>query len=198
MSWVGNHATYWLVLLFLVALSNATIVSSNSYLGLEEHNACAEIAHSYAKWTANGGKGNFAGIPGQTAYACLRSMPFRSTLAVQLIDDYMGYLQFHSTIENLKDPPTGYISPPVDLIGGLETVRRKAAANFYTSQYDFDWEINSLISRAHDGHLTVGLCSQEIMHFEHGVPLVSVSGDGLQLPELYTYCGFYRTISIFA
>ena len=76
----------------------------------------------------------------------------------------------------------------MDLIGGLRAIREKGAAGVYTSQYDFDWDINRLISRANDGHLTVDLCSQLIFHFEHGVPLVSVSEDGLKLPRLYTYC----------
>ena len=58
------------------------------------------------------------------------------------------------------------------------------------NQYDFDFDIKYLISRANDGHLSVGLCSLEIMHFEHGVPLVSISTDGVQLPQIYAYCEF--------
>lgn len=85
-------------------------------------------------------------------------------------------------------PPAGYISTSVDLIGGLELIRERVTSHEYENQFDFDWDVNYLISRANDGHLTVGLCSQQIMHFEHGVPLVSVSDDGRELPQLYTYC----------
>ncbi|KAE8364651.1 hypothetical protein BDV27DRAFT_145154 [Aspergillus caelatus] len=118
------------------------------------------------------GRKKIFGIPGDLAYDCLRSMPFRSDLAVKFVDDYAKYLQFHSTASMLKDPPSSYISTGVDLWGG---------------QYDFDSDLKYLTSRANDGHLHVGLCSLEIMHFEHGVPLVSISPDGIQLPRIYTY-----------
>ena len=54
------------------------------------------------KLTVAKGKQSFTGIPGQTAYDCLRSMPFHADLAVKFIDEYMGYLQFQSTIEIIK------------------------------------------------------------------------------------------------
>lgn len=74
--------------------------------------------------------------------------------------------------------------------GGLQRIRQKASDNVYSSQYDFDSDLKYLTSRASDGHLSVGLCSLEIMHFEHDMPLVSISPDGVQLPRIYTYCKF--------
>ena len=53
-------------------------------------------------------KQSFTGIPGQTAYDCLRSMPFHADLAVNFIDEYMGYLQFQSTIEIIKSMPHSF------------------------------------------------------------------------------------------
>ncbi|KAI4863022.1 peptidase S41 family protein [Hypoxylon rubiginosum] len=132
------------------------------------------------------GKGDFGGLLGMTAYACLRSMPFRPDLASQFIDEYMGYLQFHSTINVLRDPPHSYISPSIDLLAGFEKIRNRLTSGSYISQFDFDWDITTLISRANDGHLNIGLCSQEIFRFELDIPLVSISKDGLQLPQLYT------------
>ncbi|KAL3425509.1 peptidase S41 family protein [Phlyctema vagabunda] len=148
--------------------------------------ACEGIAASYRRWASHGGDGNYAGIPGQNAIDCLHSMPFRVDLAVEFIDGYLGYLQFQSTIEPLQSPPSGYISTSVDLLGRFETIRARSISNLYTNQYDFDQDIDYLISRANDGHLNVELCSQEIMHFEHGIPLVSISEDGKQLPKIYT------------
>ncbi|PIG90228.1 peptidase S41 family protein [Aspergillus arachidicola] len=133
------------------------------------------------------GRNKISGIPGHLAYDCLRSMPFRSDLAVRFVDDYAKYLQFHATASMLKDPPSGYISTGVDLWGGLQRIRQKASDNVYSSQYDFDSDLKYLTSRANDGHLSVGLCSLEIMHFEHDMPLVSISPDGVQLPRIYTY-----------
>ncbi|KAJ5366114.1 hypothetical protein N7541_000055, partial [Penicillium brevicompactum] len=132
-------------------------------------------------------RNKISGIPGHLAYDCLRSMPFRSDLAVKFVDEYAKYLQFHATASMLKDPPSGYISTGVDLWGGLQRIRQKASDNVYSSQYDFDSDLKYLTSRASDGHLSVGLCSLEIMHFEHDMPLVSISPDGVQLPRIYTY-----------
>ena len=96
------------------------------------------------------------------------------------------------TIDNADHPPD-YISTSVDLIGALEAIE-KAAHNFSNHLLDFDLKTNHLIFRANDGHLATGLCSQVLMHFEHGVSLVSVSEDGLWLPEFYTFCKFCRFV----
>lgn len=85
----------------------------------------------------------------------------------------------------LSDPPKGYLSPALDLLSGLDKIRKKAASAQYSSQFAFDFDINHLISRANDGHLQLGLCSQEIFRFRHGFSLVSISPDGLERPEIY-------------
>jgi hypothetical protein len=64
--------------------------------------ACANISSSYQSWVAQGGTGRFAGIAGSTAYDCLQSMPFHPQLALQFLEEYGKYLQFHSTIKTLE------------------------------------------------------------------------------------------------
>lgn len=134
-------------------------------------------------------------------------MPFHPELATKFLDEYAKYLQFHTTIDALKgkslfgvskeqrlgsltlpEPPSSYISTSVDLLQGIERIRSKATKNLYSSQYHFDYDLRYLVSRANDGHLGLELCSLSVMHFEHGVPLVSLSRDGLELPQIYTYC----------
>jgi hypothetical protein len=88
----------------------------------------------------------------------------------------------------LLDPPYGYLSPPTDLSGGLERIYQKAAADHFTSQYEFDNAFTQLVSSANDGHFYVQLCSTSIFVFEIRLPLVSISSDGLQLPQIYTRC----------
>ena len=48
------------------------------------------------------GTGWLVGFPGDTAHDCLQSMPFRTDLALQFLNQYWSYLQFHSTIDTLK------------------------------------------------------------------------------------------------
>ncbi|KIE02819.1 peptidase S41 family protein, partial [Metarhizium majus ARSEF 297] len=146
-------------ILILAATATATLDTGGKLQA-----ACANISSSYQSWVARGGTGTFAGIPGSTAHECLRSMPFHPRLALQFLKEYEKYLQFHSTIHILK------------LVNGL-----------YSSQFDFDWHLGRSISKANDGHLTLSLCSQRIMHFEHAPPLVSLSTDGLELPSIFTF-----------
>ncbi|PYH98057.1 hypothetical protein BO71DRAFT_426396 [Aspergillus ellipticus CBS 707.79] len=114
-------------------------------------------------------------------------------MAVKFLYEYSKYLQFHSTTSILKGKSHTHpravtsLSTGVDLWGQLQTIRQKASDNAYTSQFDSDWDLRHLISRAKDGHLTLNLCSQGTLHFEHGVPLLSISSDGLQIPEIYVY-----------
>lgn len=90
----------------------------------------------------------------------------------------------------MLDPPPGYLSPPVDILGGLATIRNMSAANVYKSQYDFDIELFQLISSANDGHFAVFPCSMQLFLWQTDTALVSVSSDGVQIPKIYTFGGF--------
>lgn len=79
------------------------------------------------------------------------------------------------------------MSAHVDLVAHLENIRQKVVNRLYSSQFDFDWDLGRSTSKANDGHLTLSLCSQRIMHFEHAPPLVSLSTDGLELPSIFTF-----------
>lgn len=83
------------------------------------------------------------------------------------------------------DPPTGYTMPPTDILGGIDTIMNQARRNGYSSQFEMDLEVNNLIKSAHDGHLVFQLCSQSIFTYQIDMPLVSVSTDGLALPQVY-------------
>ncbi|KAK3400715.1 hypothetical protein B0T20DRAFT_494683 [Sordaria brevicollis] len=175
--------------LILLALTSgvSTQPDPNSQWEAIESNACSEIARSYDLWTKNGGHGDFYDIPQQTAYDCLMSMPFDSQRAVKFIDEYLKYLQFQSTLDSLKHPPPGYITPSIDLLAGFSKIRDKAQQGVYNSHYSFDNDIKSLLQRANEGHLSLNLCSHKIFRFHRTPAVVSISTDGLSLPKIYTF-----------
>lgn len=76
--------------------------------------------------------------------------------------------------------------PSTDLLGGLDTILDKVNADGYSSQFEMDLELSRLIKSAHDGHLVFSLCSQSIFDYVIDLPLVSISTDGLSLPDVYT------------
>lgn len=76
--------------------------------------------------------------------------------------------------------------PSVDLLGGIDTILDKVKGSGYSGQFELDLEISNLIKSAHDSHLVFQLCSQSVFNYVIDLPLVSVSTDGLSLPEIYT------------
>ncbi|KAJ5560375.1 Interphotoreceptor retinol-binding [Penicillium frequentans] len=125
-------------------------------------------------------------ISHELAYQCLMSMPFDSDRAVVFLTRVRKMLEFQSTVDILKDPPSGYDMPAVDLLGGIDSILDNVNNETYSSQFEMDLDVSNLIKSAHDGHLVFQLCSQSIFSFQIDLPLVSISSDGLSLPEVYT------------
>lgn len=123
--------------------------------------------------------------PADVAFACQLSAPFNQNLSVALIDYIVPYINFQSDLAYLKNPPSTYLMPAVDILGGLQDIRQNASAGTYTSQYAFDAAITDLVAKAHSGHFvyTSGLVSA--FEYQNDVALISVSEDGLALPEVY-------------
>ncbi|SCO88942.1 uncharacterized protein FRV6_13070 [Fusarium oxysporum] len=82
-------------------------------------------------------------------------MPFYSELADPFLNELGKYVQWQYTLEVLKSPPDTYMYSPTDILGGLEIIRNTK----YSSQWEFDQAIKSLINSANDGHFDVELCS---------------------------------------
>ncbi|KAI0469225.1 hypothetical protein F4859DRAFT_487406 [Xylaria cf. heliscus] len=121
-------------------------------------------------------------IDGDTALNCLLSLPFDATTAGAFLAEITKYIQFQSTLEVLKNPPDTYISPSVDILGGLD----KISNTTYTSQYEFDLDITNLIRSANDGHFSITPCSLAPFAFQRQeIGLASVSADGRQTPDIY-------------
>ncbi|TGJ79627.1 hypothetical protein E0Z10_g9124, partial [Xylaria hypoxylon] len=122
-------------------------------------------------------------IDGQAAQDCLLSLPFVAKTAGQFLIEIRKYIQFQSSLEALKNPPDTYLSPAVDILGGLD----KIGNNSYTNQYQFDFDIRSLVRSATDGHFVIFPCSLSPFSFfrQETSSLVSISQDGLAQPEIY-------------
>ncbi|PHH61483.1 hypothetical protein CDD81_330 [Ophiocordyceps australis] len=127
---------------------------------------------------------NLPPVPGQPVQDCLQSFPYQPNLGKEFAVEFSKYVQFQSTLETLQDPPKTYASEPADILGGLE----KMGSKEYKSQNDFDLDLVSLVASAHDGHFGVTPCTMSLFSFQRDHSgIVSVSSDGLSLPELYTF-----------
>jgi len=120
------------------------------------------------------------------AFACLRSVPLDKETALKHIDHLRPQWQWQSTIEYLKNPPSGYLSEPVDLLGGLDEIKAKLQGDAYRSEFDFLADLHMLARvRVRDSHFHAGSALLDLFTFKTGAEFVSVSKDGVSLPEIF-------------
>lgn len=126
-------------------------------------------------------------IPGELAYECLSSMPFDASRSAALIEDVKKYINWQTTVDVLRNPPSVSRSSKTDLLGGLEMFAALVQDGDFSNQFEFDSAIQRLLWSANDGHLGIlSMCSLDIFNFYVNFPVVSVSTDGLKLPKIYT------------
>jgi hypothetical protein len=152
---------------------------------------CAAIAQyqasAVARASALGTPAISVNLPASVAYDCLTSIPLNATDASAFIDYYRTYLNFQSTLAFLKNPPTSYQQPAVDLLGGLDAIQADVDSGRLKNQYDFETAVLKLVYAAHDGHLSLEFGANNIFLFDPGsdLRLVSVAIDQVHLPQVY-------------
>lgn len=123
----------------------------------------------------------------QQAFDCLSSVPFVPGVADQFLTYYNDTLQFQSTTAYLKDPPTSYQQPSIDLVQGLDQIRQGIANGVFGNQYAFEATLQNLIQQTHDTHLVLDFGILNAFSFGSPYGIVSVSPDGIQSPKVYCY-----------
>ncbi len=119
------------------------------------------------------------------AYDCLISVPFNAAVATRFIDYYNTTIQFQGTLAYLKNPPTGYQQPAVDVQNELAAIKRNVTSGVYKNEYEFEADLQSLVYRMHDAHVQLSAGVLAAFTFASPYSLVSASVDGKQLPKLY-------------
>lgn len=118
-------------------------------------------------------------------FKCLSSVPFNDAVATRFITYFNMTLQFQSTLAYLKNPPPGYQQPAVDVIQVLGQIQNNITAGNYKNQYSFEADVQFLVSRMHDAHVTLSAGILDAFSFISPYGIVSVSVDGKQAPEIY-------------
>lgn len=62
------------------------------------------------------------------------SVPFNPAVATRFLDYYSDTLQFQSTLSYLKSPPPSYQQPGVDLLKGLEDLKKGVQEGIFPNQ----------------------------------------------------------------
>lgn len=119
------------------------------------------------------------------AFECLQSVPFNPAVASRFISYYNDTLQFQSTLSYLKNPPTSYQQPAVDLIAGLNRIQTAINEGVFANQYEFEATLQTLIYSAHDGHVDMLAGALSAFSFASPRDIVSLSLDGQEAPKAY-------------
>ncbi|QSZ33423.1 hypothetical protein DSL72_004991 [Monilinia vaccinii-corymbosi] len=119
------------------------------------------------------------------AFECLTSVPFNPAVASRFISYYNDTLQFQSTLSYLKNPPTSYQQPAVDLLAGLSRIQTAIDEGAFSNQYEFEATLQTLIYAAHDGHMDMIAGALSAFSFASPRDIVSLSLDGQQAPKVY-------------
>jgi hypothetical protein len=76
------------------------------------------------------------------------------------------------------------------MTGEMESMQKQLNADGYKNEYEFQLDLNTLFNRAYDNHLSWQPdILAGVMQFQRptGTELVSISADGVALPEIYSY-----------
>ncbi|KAJ8113756.1 hypothetical protein OPT61_g4183 [Boeremia exigua] len=119
------------------------------------------------------------------AYDCLTSVPFNPDVATRFITYINDTVQFQSTLAYLREPPTGYQQPSVDIVSGLAEIQNNVTAQVYQNQYQFEIDVQHLLDRAHDGHLYLRGGITAAFSFLAPYSITAASPDGASIPKVY-------------
>jgi hypothetical protein len=96
-------------------------------------------------------------------------------------------MQFQSTLELLKSPPSSYQQPAVDVVSRLNQMILDIDKGVFKNEYEFESALQAIVYAMHDDHvsLTAGVLGAFSFGVDWDYEIVSVSLDGLQLPKIY-------------
>ncbi|KAL8948752.1 MAG: hypothetical protein Q9222_005091 [Ikaeria aurantiellina] len=119
------------------------------------------------------------------AHNCLISVPFNATVATQFLTYYKDTLQFQSSLAYLKNPPSTYRQPSIDLLGALDDIQKAVDNGVYENEYDFESNVQKLVYATHDAHVILDAGALSVFRFGAPVSIVSVSTDGIAFPKIF-------------
>ena len=85
----------------------------------------------------------------------------------------------------LKNPPSSYQQPAIDILAGLEQIQKDVANSTFPNQYAFEATLQNLVYSAHDAHFQLEAGILAAFTFQSPYPIVALSEDGVQTPKVY-------------
>lgn len=166
--------------------TKASSTNSNTPNGTTTREPCAVVSSALAAMP----QGARPVVPAELGVQCLQTVPLDRDGDMKLIDDIKLFVKWQSNIAYLKTPPEKYTEKPVDVMGELDRMKSQLASGAIKTEYAFQMEMMDLFNSAYDNHFAWQpdiLASAMQFQRPPGTELVSISSDGIALPEVYTY-----------
>lgn len=116
-------------------------------------------------------------------------MPLHKDTALAQLDFLRPIFEWQSTLDYLREPPRGYLSEGVDLLGGLDDIAATLNKDRgYANEFEFLADLYTLISvRVRDVHFRYWGMLMNLFTFRMGAQFVSISEDGLSAPKIFLH-----------
>ncbi|KAI1003333.1 hypothetical protein K3495_g4878 [Podosphaera aphanis] len=124
-------------------------------------------------------------VSAKLAYDCLISVPLNPNDASALVKSIFPYVEWQSDLAYLKNPPSGYLMPPVDVRKELRRVLSNVHQKKYANEHEFQIDLFDVFQSVHDGHFRYVPDLVGAIQFRRTVGIVSVSKDGVEVPKIY-------------
>ncbi|OAP57019.1 hypothetical protein AYL99_09131 [Fonsecaea erecta] len=175
------HALCVLALTVTVGAQSATTTGTPT-----TQEPCAQVSAFSSQYKAASPSAPYVPVPPDMAYACQQSVPLVKEDTLAVLTGLKALVEWQSTLIWVKNPPANWPFAPADLVGGLQDLTEKVEDGTITQEIDFETRLVDLISAVHDGHLNYIPDAYSVFNYENlQLPIVSVSSDGKQLPEIY-------------
>ncbi|KAE8446731.1 hypothetical protein EG329_011636 [Mollisiaceae sp. DMI_Dod_QoI] len=96
---------------------------------------------------------------------------------------------------HLKNPPSSYRQPSVDLLGGLNALQEGIQNGIFPNEYEFEAALQALLYATHDAHIELFAGALAVFSFGSAYEIVSLSIDGIQIPKVYLVDDFVSSNS---
>lgn len=158
----------------LIALAQVAVAAESLTPRIvdENHTACQKIDN--AIWSQEA-------VSPSAAYGCLKSFAYDKEKGKQLVDEIGKYLEFYSLLDALVSPPDGFDGGQINMKESLSTVLSKN----WQSHSEFELAVDDVFRLTNDGHVRIQTCLNGLMSFRCSNGLVSVSSDGVSIPEIF-------------
>jgi hypothetical protein len=159
-----------------VFVASAAVVAAQS----SSTQPCAAVASSLSRSSSS-----LSGVPAQTAFDCLNSVPVDASGNSQLIDELKKVWQFQSELVWYKNPGSDWEYGSLDIIGELDRI--KSSLGSFQSEYAVQLAIQNITVRTGNFHFNYRPDILQIFDFARPFNVASVSSDGKSLPKLYVH-----------